>query len=53
MHLAVGWVDPRAGLVAVEKSFLSLPGIETQFPYLPARSLVITYIDRTIPAPFT
>ena len=42
IHLVVGWVNPRAGLVAVEKSFSSLPGIETQFPYLPARSLVIT-----------
>ena len=54
MLLAMSWVDPRAGLVTAEKSFLLLPEIETQFPYLPARSLVIISTElyrRLLPDP--
>jgi hypothetical protein len=34
-HCIGGWVGPRAGLDVMEKSLLSLPGIETRHPCHP------------------
>jgi hypothetical protein len=40
-HYTGGWVGPRAGLEAVEKTLLALPAIEPQLLGSPARSLAV------------
>jgi hypothetical protein len=44
-HWIGGWVGPRLGLDAVEKTFIPLPQIEPRFLSCPVRSIVIIPTD--------